>query len=61
MYYYLNLKKSSSVVDHFDNSGKKGTLILFYADWCGHCSTFKPIWNKLKMDNKDRYNFHNQS
>jgi thiol-disulfide isomerase/thioredoxin len=23
------------------------TLILFYADWCSHCQSFKPQWNKL--------------
>lgn len=22
-------------------------LMLYYADWCGHCTTFKPIWNDL--------------
>ena len=26
-----------------DNSAK---LKLFYADWCGHCTTFKPIFDK---------------
>ena len=26
-----------------DNSAK---LKLFYADWCGHCTKFKPIFNK---------------
>jgi len=24
------------------------TVKLFYADWCGHCHSFKPEWNKLK-------------
>lgn len=23
-------------------------VILYYADWCGHCTHFKPEWEKLK-------------
>lgn len=22
-------------------------LILYHVNWCGHCKSFKPIWNKL--------------
>ena len=29
-----------------NNNSKK--VILYYADWCGHCTTFKPKWEKLK-------------
>ena len=31
-------------------------VILFYADWCGHCKTFKPIWEKLKGELKNNNN-----
>ena len=23
-------------------------VTLFYADWCSHCTSFKPTWNALK-------------
>jgi thiol-disulfide isomerase/thioredoxin len=23
-------------------------LVFIYADWCGHCTTYKPIWEKLR-------------
>jgi thiol-disulfide isomerase/thioredoxin len=39
-----------------DPSGKssEAELILFYADWCPHCKTAKPVWEELKAeyDNK---------
>jgi len=34
-----------------------GTVILFYADWCGHCKTYKPIWDNLKSQYGNKYNF----
>jgi len=29
------------------------TVVLIYADWCGHCQTYKPLWNKM-IENPDR-------
>ena len=34
---------SDDVEDHV-KSGTK--LVLFYADWCGHCKKIKPVWEE---------------
>jgi thiol-disulfide isomerase/thioredoxin len=33
--------------DDLEDNVKSGTkLVLFYADWCGHCNKIKPIWEE---------------
>jgi thiol-disulfide isomerase/thioredoxin len=32
------------------NSNKTCSLMLFYVDWCPHCKTSKPEWDKLKEE-----------
>jgi len=32
---------------------------LYYANWCGHCNTFKPQWNLLKEKIKQCNGTHN--
>lgn len=32
-------------------------LMLFKADWCGHCTDFKNTWDELKKENKDKLGF----
>ena len=44
---YFNNKKSTKIA-----GGKKAniTFILYYVDWCPHCKTVKPEWEKLEND-----------
>ena len=39
-----------------DNSEQSNTaeLLFFYADWCPHCKTAKPIWNELKAEYQNK-------
>lgn len=42
--------RSPETVSRFENMLAAGpmTIVLVYADWCGHCTTFKEnIWSKL--------------
>tara|TARA_Y100000992_G_C21085519_1_gene405417 strand:- start:207 stop:626 length:420 start_codon:yes stop_codon:yes gene_type:complete len=37
--------------NEFNNSGEiRANLLFFYADWCDHCQTSKPIWENVKKD-----------
>ena len=31
-------------------TGKTAELMFFFANWCPHCKTAKPIWNNLKSE-----------
>ena len=65
VYYYYNVvslkfkTKYHANSEGFDGSGaggssKQAELMLFYADWCPHCKTAKPIWNDLKTQYQNK-------
>lgn len=65
VYYYYNIislkfkTKYHANNEGFEGSGdggssKQAELMLFYADWCPHCKTAKPIWNDLKTQYQNK-------
>lgn len=60
---YLRLKKITDNIKNisvnFQYGGGKDTveIMLFKADWCGHCKRFLPVWNTLKQNHGNKYTF----
>lgn len=54
---YITLKNQKKSL--VGGSANKNTLYLFKAEWCGHCTALKSLWNELKNDNelKKKINF----
>jgi hypothetical protein len=39
---------SANKASHLSNKMKDGNwIVLYYANWCGHCNTMKPEWQKV--------------
>ena len=38
-------------------SNEKVNIMLFKADWCGHCKRFTSVWNEMEEKYKKKYNF----
>lgn len=32
------------------STGNDAELLFFYADWCPHCKSAKPVWNEFKSE-----------
>ncbi len=49
-------KKEHTTTEPF-NGGKSGnkTMFFFRADWCGHCTRFKPVWDDFKTESKKKF------
>jgi thiol-disulfide isomerase/thioredoxin len=46
---YLDLKKLEKQL--MKGGDDKDKLVLYKAEWCGHCQRFKPAWEQLKNQN----------
>lgn len=43
-------KQEMKDVANSQNSTKSVEMIFFFAEWCPHCKTAKPIWEKVSND-----------
>jgi thiol-disulfide isomerase/thioredoxin len=59
LYYYYQVSPKLKTKYH-PNSENMSTnentaeLLFFYADWCPHCKTAKPIWDELKTEYQNK-------
>lgn len=54
----LSLQNAGFIPENYTNintNNSEPTIVLFKADWCGHCKKLIPTWNTFKndYDNKD--------
>jgi thiol-disulfide isomerase/thioredoxin len=59
LYYVAPASKStyranSERVPNGSSSDNNAELMFFYADWCPHCKSAKPIWNDLKAEYENK-------
>ena len=47
-------KPNSEHVELGATDDKSAELLFFYADWCPHCKTAKPIWEELQSEYKNK-------
>ena len=47
-------KPNSEQIPIDANAKNEAELLFFYADWCPHCKTAKPIWNDLKSEYQNK-------
>ena len=56
---YLLYKKKylQQKINKMSGGAPEKELMLFKADWCGHCKAFLPIWNQIINDSNLNINF----
>ena len=52
---YIDLKNSLNL--NMTGGGDKIDIMLFKADWCGHCKSFKSTWSQLENQFNKKFNF----
>jgi len=51
---YQHNREGGSDSGSINGNSKTAELLLFYAEWCPHCKTAKPIWDDLKSEYQNK-------
>tara|TARA_Y100000780_G_C13694565_1_gene420947 strand:+ start:2163 stop:2729 length:567 start_codon:yes stop_codon:yes gene_type:complete len=54
--HFLDVRNDDSVMKYNKDIRSKPIIVLFYADWCGHCKNLEPIWNEFERSIKGKSN-----
>lgn len=52
--YTANNEEGNNVSGQGQGQGQSAELMFFFADWCPHCKTAKPIWNEMKNEYENK-------
>jgi thiol-disulfide isomerase/thioredoxin len=54
----IKYEQNPKIIQQFKQIDQNRLILkLFFAEWCGHCQDFKPIWFELKEKYKNKINF----
>ena len=53
--YCIRCMSKCKKTEGFNSDYNNKTLMFFRADWCGHCTRFKPVWDDFKEECKQKY------
>ena len=58
-FYYMVPQMKAKYQPNSENTSEStgnntGELLFFFAEWCPHCKTAKPIWNELKSEYENK-------
>lgn len=53
--FILDVQTEDDVKKYNENVKIFPTVVLFYADWCGHCKDLKPTWHLFEKKMRDEY------
>lgn len=56
---YTCTRSKTTETEGFEGGSNQKMLLFFRANWCGHCTRFKPVWDEFKTECEQKSLFPN--